>query len=162
MIKFDSPFILEPLKAAKIESKRYSYIEPSIECISEKDIALEVVTSSKKRYIYLKKDTPRVKNEMKEIDYNVTKITNKYNGYIVPKNARYALYVKRGEWEKTIFIFKTGAMTNDILGINGLPKEVLKTKEEFNQFLEKWLNPYEIKYYLSDLKEDGIILNMSQ
>lgn len=149
--KFETPFILEPYKAQKVVSDKYSYTEPPIPHLKGKNTILEVVTTRRKLYLYMNKKTPRVTKEMKNIPYNVMKIRSTYNGKIVPENARFVLFVSKGDWQKTIFIFKTGVMTSEILGYNGIPEEVLKDQESVNQFLDSWLKPSGLSYYVDQL-----------
>lgn len=86
---------------------------------------------------------------MKNIPYNVTKITNTYNEKIVPKNAKFVLIASKEDWKKTVFIFNTGVMTGEILGYNGIPEEVVKDHGNLLQFLDSWLKPNEVKYYVN-------------
>src|SRR5690606_26764106 len=122
--KFESPLILEPFKAQKVTSDRYSYTVPSLPSINGNNTVLEVKTSRKKLYLRLHKKTPKVTKEMKNIPYNVTKMINTYNEKVVPKNARFVLTVLKEDWQKTVFIFNTGLMTGEILGYNGIPENV--------------------------------------
>lgn len=149
--KLETPFILEPYKAQKIVSDEYSYTDPPVPHLKGKNTILEVVTTRKKLYLYMNKKTPRVTKEMKSIPYNVMKITNTYNGKIVPEDAKFVLFVSKGDWQNTIFIFKTGVMTSEVLGYNGIPEEALKDLESVNQFLDAWLKPSGLSYYVDKL-----------
>lgn len=149
--KFEVPFVLEPYTAKEISSEKYSYTTPSLPLKTGENVILEVSTTRKKLYLYMYKKTPKVTREMKNIPYNVTKITNTYNEKIVPQNAKYALTVSKKEWQSTVFIFKTGVMTGEILGYNGIPEDVLKSQEDLIQYLDNWLKPNGLNYYLDQL-----------
>ncbi len=149
--KFEVPFILEPYKAKEISSERYSYTIPYFPIMNSKNTILEVNTTRKKLYLCMCKEIPKVKKEMKDIPYNVTKITNTYNEKIVPQDAKYALYVSKGKWENTVFIFKTGLMTGEILGCNGIPETALESTKSLIQYLDNWLKPNNIDYNLNEL-----------
>lgn len=149
--KFESPLILEAYTAQKVTSDRYSYTVPSLPSPVGNNVVLEVKTSRKKLYLRLHKKVPKVTEEMRNIPYNVTKITNTYNDKIVPKNAKFALIVSKGDWQKTAFIFDTGVMTGEILGYNGIPEDAVKDKENLIQFLDIWLKPNDVKYYVDQL-----------
>lgn len=149
--KFEIPLILEPYTAKGISSNNYSYTAPSLPPKTRKNVILEVITTRKKLYLSMHKKRPKVAKEMKNILYNVTKITNTYNEKIVPKNAKYILSVSKEEWENTVFIFKTGLMTGEILGYNGIPENTLKSQKDLTLFLDNWLKPNGLNYYLNQL-----------
>lgn len=149
--KFEVPLVLEPYTAKEISSEKYSYTTPSLPLKTGENVILEVSTTRKKLYLYMHKKTPKVTKEMKNIPYNVTKITNTYNEKIVPQNAKYALTVSKEEWQSTVFIFKTGVMTGEILGYNGIPEDALKSQEDLIQYLDNWLKPNGLNYYLNQL-----------
>ena len=150
--KFEVPLILEPYKAMEISSEKYSYTTPSLPLKTGDNVILEVSTTRKKLYLYMHKKTPKVTKEMKNIPYNVTKITNTYNEKIVPQNAKYALSLSKGDWQNTVFIFKTGLMTGEILGYNSIPEDALKSMEDLIQHLDNWLKPNGVNYYVNQLK----------
>lgn len=149
--KFEIPFILEPYKAKEVGSDRYSYTMPSLPYLNSENTILEVTTTRNKLYLSMNKKTPRVKKEMKEIPYNVTKIKNTYNERIIPKDAKFVLNVSKGDWQNIVFVFKTGLMTGEVLGCNGLPEEVLESQENFIQFLDIWLKPNGLNYHVEEL-----------
>ena len=138
--KFDSPLILQPFSASKIESDNYSYISPDIEIIGSK-VILVVEISRKTIYAGYQKISPRIIKEIKKSPCNVTKVKNTYNGKIVPQLAKYILMVWKDEYMDTIFIFETGAMTEAVLGYNGIPKEAMKHQDTIYEYLNKWLKP---------------------
>lgn len=149
--KFDVPLVLEPYTVKKISSEKYSYTIPSLPLKTGENVILEVSTTRKKLYLHMHKKAPKVAKEMKNIPYNVTKITNTYNEKIVPKNAKYVLTVSKEGWQSTVFIFKTGVMTGEILGYRYIPENVLKSQQDFIQYLDKWLKPNGLNYYLNQL-----------
>lgn len=151
--KFDSPLILEPFKAKKITSNKYSYTDPDLGTMTGHKNVLEVVTmSGKKLYLPWHKKTPKVSKQMKQCYANVSVITNTYNGKIVPKFAKYVLIVSRDDWNNTIFIFESGTMTGEILGYNCLPKEVVKEKVKLVEHLDDLFKPNDIGYYVEEIK----------
>lgn len=154
--KFEVPLVLEPYTAKEISSEKYSYTIPSLPITTGENVILEVSTTRKKLYLYMHKKTPKVTKEMKNISYNVTKITNTYNEKIVPQNAKYALTVSKEEWQSTIFIFKTGVMTGEILGYNGIPEDALKSNEDLIQYLDNWLKPNGLNYSLNQLRGESV------
>lgn len=149
--KFEVPLILEPYTAKEISSENYSYTIPSLPLVIGANVILEVSTTRKKLYLYLHKKTPKVAKEIKNIPYNVTKITNTYNEKIIPKNAEYVLSVSKEGWKNTVFIFKTGLMTGEILGYNDIPENTLKSQKDLTLFLDNWLKPNGLNYYLNQL-----------
>lgn len=151
--KFEVPLVLEPYTAKEISSEKYSYTNPSLPLKTGENVILEVNTTRKKLYLYMRKKTPKVTKEMKDIKYNVTKITKTYNEKVIPQNAKYVLSVAKGDWKNTVFIFKTGVMTGEILGYNGIMKDALKSKEDLIQYLDNWLKPNGINYYLEQLTD---------
>jgi len=154
--KFEVPLVLEPYTANEISSEKYSYTIPSLPLTTRENVILEVSTTRKKLYLHMHKKTPKVKKEMKNIPYNVTKITKTYNEKIVPQNAKYALTVSKEEWQSTIFIFKTGVMTGEILGYNGIPEDALKSNEDLIQYLDNWLKPNGLNYSLNQLRGESV------
>ncbi|AYK06545.1 hypothetical protein [Brevibacillus laterosporus] len=154
--KFESPLILEAYTAQKVTSHRYSYTAPSLPSLIGNNTVLEVKTSRKKLYLRLHKKVPKVTREMRNIPYNVEKITNTYNEKIVPKNAKFVLVASKGDWQKTVFIFKTGVMTGEILGYNGMPEEAVKDQGNLLRFLDSWLKPNGVKYYVNQLTNSFI------
>jgi hypothetical protein len=85
---------------------------------------------------------------MKRIPFNVTKITSTYNGKIVPHGTKFILLVSKENWKKTVFIFATGVMTDNILGFNGIPEGAVKDKDSLLNFLDNWLKPNGVAYYI--------------
>lgn len=146
--KLEAPLILEPYTAQKVESERYSYTDPPLPAFIGNKMVLEVITSRKKLYFPIHKKIPRVKSELRNSSDNVMKITNVYNDKIVPSNAIFVLIVKKGDCENTIFIFESGIMTGTIHGCNAVPEEVVKDIQTLKNFLDSWLKPLEIKYYV--------------
>lgn len=164
--KFDSPLIIEPFTAKKIHSEKYSYMSPDLEIIDDSKNTLEVImTGGKKIYLNSHKKTPRIKRKMKNSSSNVQIVTNIYNGKIVPKYARYALTIFKDGEKDTTFIFKTGVMTEEIYGYNGIPKKNVKTKASLIAYLEDFfksesinIDSYYVKeLYIQDEIEDNII-----
>lgn len=149
--KFDSPLILEPFTAMKVTSNKYSYTVPELRIMPDHNTVLEVKMSGKKLYLPLHKKTPKVSKQMKQSNENVITLTNTYNGKIVPKFAKYVLIVSKEDWNNTVFIFETGTMTGEILGYNGLPKEVVKEKGKLVAFLDDWLKPNGIGYFVEEI-----------
>ncbi len=150
--KFENPLILDVYTAQKVISDRYSHTVPTLPSFIGKNTTIEVQTSRKKLYLRLHKCTPRVTREMKNLPNNVTKITNTYNEKIVPENAKFVLIVSKGDWQNTLFIFGTGVMTGEVLGYNGLPEEAVEDKETLLCFLNSWLKPTGMEYYVEELK----------
>lgn len=146
--KLEAPLILEPYTAQKVESERYSYTDPRLPGLIGTKMVLEVTTSRKKLYLPIHKKIPKVKPELKKLSDNVMKITNIYNNKIVPSNAIFVLIVIKGECENTIFIFENGTMTGTVLGYNAVPEEVAKDIQTLRNFLDSWLKPSEVKYYV--------------
>lgn len=149
--KFEVPLILEPYKAKEISTEKYSYTIPSLPIKTGENVMLEVNTTRKKLYLYMHKKTPKITKEMKNTPHNVMKVSNTYNEKIVPENAKYALSVSKKDWQNTVFIFKTGVMTGEILGYNGIPEDALKSQEDLIIFLDSWLKPNGINYSLNQL-----------
>ncbi|WP_143560689.1 MULTISPECIES: hypothetical protein [unclassified Sporosarcina] len=156
LAKYGSPLILDAFKAKKIIADRYSYTRPDISPLIGKSVVLEVKTSKKKLYIHTYKRTPKASKEMRNNSCNVSKITNTYNGKIVPEKAKFVLFVFKEEWEKTIFVFKTGVLTEEIQGYNGLPEEAVKDKESLILFLDSWFESTGIKYKVDKLDNNLI------
>lgn len=156
--RFDSPLILEPFTAKKVTSEKYSYTVPNLENMSDYKNVVEVNISGKKIYLSLNKNTPKVSKNMKQSRENVIRITNTYNGKNVPQFAKYILIVSKDDWNNTVFIFESGAMTGEIFGYNSLPKKVVKKKAKLIEYLDDWFKPNVIDYYveeISNLFEDS-------
>lgn len=151
--KIEVPFILEPFKVKEITSEKYSYTTPSLPPLNRENTILEVITTRKKLYLCMYKKTPKVAKKMKDLPYNVMKIRNIYNEKIVPQNAEYILSVSKKDWENTVFIFKTGLMTGEILGYKAILEEVLKSKEDLIYYLDNWLKAKGFNYYLNKLAD---------
>lgn len=151
---FDIPLVLEPYKTCKVVSELFSYTEPQIDFINilKNDIIIEVSTTRNKIYLQSDNRKPKIKEKMKSIPYNVTKIINKYDGKFIPKNAKYALRVSNNNWSKTIFILEDGDFTDEILGCNKIESEKLQSVKQLREILDEWLNPFEFKYYIKKLK----------
>ncbi len=47
---------------------------------------------------------------------------------------------------------KTGLMTGEILGYNGIPEDALNSMEDLSQHLDNWLKPNGLNYYINQLK----------
>lgn len=148
--QFSSPLILEPFSAKLIESCKYSFLTPDIKIPIGKNSALEVKTSRKTLYVQMRKKTP-ISDAIKSIVPNVSTVTIKYNGKIVPKKAKYVLVLSKYEQQDTIFIFESGAMTEGILGCHQIPAEVTKSQETLENYFDAWLKPKEIKYLVDQV-----------
>lgn len=115
------------------------------------NVILEVRTSRKKLYLRMDKKAPNATKEMREIRYNISKVTNTYNGNIIPMNAKFALIAFKEDWQQTAFIFPSGVMTEEIMGFNGIPEEALKDKESLISFLDSWFAQSGIRYNIDEL-----------
>lgn len=148
--KIESPLILSPFSACKIDSDRYSYLDPKID-FDFRNTVLELTTS--KRKLYIGRKGLLHKKAIKNDCYIVAKITNIYNGKIVPKGAKYALTLIKNGQQITCFIFETGLLTESILGCNGLPREVVKTQPLLCCYLDDWFKPKKIDYFLDTVNK---------
>ncbi len=146
--KFDVPLILESFKALKVQSDNFSFTAPSLPTLMATKITFEITTSRKRIYLRFNKKTDKVTPDMKKIHYNVTKVINTYNGKIIPQGAKFALNVSKEDWNETVFVFSSGMMTDEILGVNAIPVKVVQEKESLTNFLDNWLKPIGIEYYI--------------
>ena len=150
----NEPVVIDGYSTYTFSSGDIGYIEPKIEIVANDNVIVEI-TLEHKRKVYLKRNRRLWYYSKKKLENmeRVTCITNRYNDKIIPQNAKYVLVINMTEEEvETIFIFANGVMTNDILGYNGLPTDVVKSKEKLEAFLHEWLDQYGIKFYVEDVK----------
>lgn len=149
----DAPIVIEGYSTYRFSSGDIGYIEPEIRIYGD-NIIVEV-TLEHKRKVYLNTNGKKIwyypKGKLEKLE-QVKCITNRYNDKIIPQYAKYALLVNVPEQDsKTIFVFSNGAMTDAILGCNGLSEEVVESKKKLKDFLHEWLDQYNITFYVDDL-----------
>lgn len=151
----NEPIVIDGYSTYAFSSGDIGYIEPEIRIVGNDNVIVEI-TQEYKRKVYLKRDRKLWYYSKKKLETmeRVICITNLYNDKIIPRNAKYVLVTNmEGKENETSFIFSSGKMTTDIVGYNGLPEEVTKTKETLENFLHEWLDQYGIKFYVKDIKK---------
>ena len=82
-----------------------------------------------------------------------TVVRNKYNEKIIAKGVKYALSFKDEQGNiKTIFIHKSGMMSEMLFGYNSLPKEIIKNKKSLRKHFNPEFEKLGIKYNLEKFK----------
>lgn len=150
----NEPVVIDGYSTYTFSSGDIGYIEPKISIVANDNVIVEI-TLEHKRKVYLKRNRRLWYYSKKKLEKmeRVICITNLYNDKIIPRNAKYILVTNmEGKENETSFIFSSGKITTDILGYNGLPEEITKTKETLENFLHEWLDQYNIKFYVEDVK----------
>lgn len=160
------PCIIDGFKTGKIKMIPYSriYIEDGeIDLHTFKKWYLIVGTPRGKQYLsyahgpkkrflkfYNKRHPPK----------QASVLRNYYNGKIVKPYVRYALVYKgRNDDIHTVFIHKSGAMSEAPFGYNGLPKEVVADKDKLYSHFEGEFSKYDIPFAIKEFAlDDGNIL----
>jgi hypothetical protein len=151
--RYDTPLILSPFHTERIETEKFSYMVPEVK-FNGNDIILQVNTSNKKIFLKFGEKIPNITKDMKNSPNNVTKVRNEYNGKVVPQMAKYVLNISINGIKKVVFIFKTGLMTEEVLGYNVIPNDVTVDKESLEKFFQNWLEKYKIEFYIEELEDN--------
>ncbi|HUH42243.1 MAG TPA: hypothetical protein VLZ29_03930 [Sulfurimonas sp.] len=147
--RFDSPIILKSLETIKIKTTPLSdwYCNNDdinmSNLLSDGNITLYITTNTKIiKCKTLKHETMIFSKKFKNFKY-IYKHTAKYNDIVYTKDVLYAINYLENNIQKTVFVFKGGLMSDTILGFNGLPEELLISKNKLKEYYKsKGLNVF--------------------
>jgi len=135
--KYETPFILEPMRAHLVIGDKYTYI-PFEKSPTVGDIYFIITIDGKERFI---------KYRGKIIKYNETKrwqkleriaIEKQYlNEESISKDVKYALYYKNGDVYNTCLVLAEGFIDKSPFYFNVFPKEVVKNKDCLEEYIKK-------------------------
>lgn len=152
LTEMKDPLIIESFCAKRVESKKYAKLYPNNVNINFEESILEVITTKKVLYLKLNKKAHISKKMKKMKAPNVCMMTYEYNNKIVPENAVYSLDYIRDSKNHTVFIFKSGILTENILGYTAVPVENMNNKKQLEEFLDKFFVENGVEeFYLRDI-----------
>lgn len=155
---FDGYRIIDGFKTETIAMEPYSFIESvdgkiDIDILDMDKISLWVQTSRGPQHVRYK-NISRILYKLEHRKYSkwtqTTVVRNKFNDKIVVSGVKYVIsFVDTSNELHTVFIHKSGMMSEAIFGYNGLPEEIVENEEKlrkhFDMEFEKYKLPYNIK-----------------
>ena len=150
--KYDEPFVIEPFKAYKVQSKGITSTTP-IEIsklnhmINFSECYCILYTSKGKIYSNPAKNRNFFKKHNKELTL-ISQFSNGYNGMTLNADVKYALNIlcESGKY-KDILIDKHGLMSEDLFGFNSLPEDVVKDFDTCYNFFKNIGVERGLKFY---------------
>lgn len=136
LVKYDTPFILMPMQATNISSEPFSQLSQlSISELSLMNYHIEFITTNGTVYEYFKRKDykPNLKTNEHTI---ITKIRNTFNGIVRPYDSKYALLLHKFNYDKTIIINDGGLMSDDVFGINAIPREIINDENAVLDYIK--------------------------
>lgn len=154
--KYEQPVVLSAFSAISLSMEPYSFLFPDIPIELRFDPVVCVDTSRKKIYLALhNKKAGRLSKERKAEPPNVSVVRRTYNGQLVMPGNRYVLHLFHEGKAQTVFVHKSGLLSESVLGYNALPEPAMKDKAMLAEVLDSLLKPYEIDYVLEDFVVDA-------
>ena len=153
IIKYKKPLIVNPFSTEYIEKNKYGYIEHEEEFRFE-DVVFEIETSKGKYYIPFNKRFSKISKELKKITSNVNCFNYMYNNKIILPEAKYIVDIyKNKDFVDTIFILKSGLMTDSLNGIDKISIKNIDSKSEVVEEIERIISETDYSVKISDVKK---------
>lgn len=139
--KYREPFILEPLKAIKIESKKNSESPFLNDYVFDQKLKLAVHCSNGKVLIVKQKKLKWLRRSYNTEKYEYKTIFNKtFDGILVTDSMKYAIDIFGSDGTKRrTFLTNTGIIKDAINGYNAIPGELVHDEDKVVQILEELL-----------------------
>lgn len=154
--KYDEPFIIEPLKAYKISMQPVTYTYPKFSELMSGDMLRTqnniILNTSSGKICLTKKRRKPFKLDIKYLfsllpkrcifnEDNFEKVSihrNKFNDKVLSKDVNYVLVIllESGSYQD-VLIDKSGFMSSDLFGINGLPEYAVKNFDSMVEYFRK-------------------------
>lgn len=142
--KYPEHFLLEQLKAIRIESERMSELPFYDDCVFDKKLRLfilcsngRVLTADLKR----RQRGRRLKSSLIKKRYKT--IENKtIDGVLIPKNIKYIVYIFDSDGKKVVnYIDKCGLIKESIAGYNAIDSISMENINNVTEIIENILGP---------------------
>ncbi len=159
---FDGYCIVEGFKTQTIKMEPYSYILLNdeimdISCLSPEKMSLWIQTTRGLqciKHVRFSKITDRIKRK-KYMKFAFTMVCrNRYNDKLVAHDVEYVLsFIDRANELRTVFITKTGIMSESLFDYDGLPKELIQNESELRKYFDEEFKKHGLSYKLIRFKE---------
>lgn len=153
----DGTCIIDGFKTGKIRMDPFSFIfteEGEISFGIEKELYLIVKTPRGKQYLNLvgapKRYFLRLREKLYPPKHTIVK-RNYFNDKILKPYVRYAiLYADKNGNTQTVFVHKSGYMSDTLFGYNGLTEAIVATKETMYAHFEREFSKYNTSFSIKE------------
>lgn len=149
--KYDVPLVMGPFSTKIVTMDKFSKIKEMKK--EYNNLIFEIKTSNGTLYLSLDKKIVWLSKSLKKMSPNTTVHRIKYNEKIVMPGTKYILDILMNKNLKTIFIYKSGLMSDNVFGYNAIPKEKMKDINSVDEVIKNLVEDYDVKFNLRKIED---------